>query len=85
MYGMVSTGLFATIQHVRTRRAYDITGGIASDCVRSTCCTCCTLIQDEREIKVREEAARAAGDGGITGGTAGYTPPTNMTFSPPPQ
>lgn len=48
--------LLATIQHTRTRKAYKIQGDCPSDCVRATCCTCCTLIQDEREIKRREEA-----------------------------
>ncbi|KAL2001539.1 hypothetical protein VTN02DRAFT_1637 [Thermoascus thermophilus] len=77
--------LLATIQHTRTRKAYDIKGDIASDCVRATCCTCCTLIQDEREIKKREEnwskAARAAG---ATLATP-YIPPSQMSYASPPK
>ncbi|EEH22832.2 hypothetical protein PABG_05043 [Paracoccidioides brasiliensis Pb03] len=70
--------LMATIQHSRTRRAYAIPGSIPSDCVRATCCTCCTLIQDEKEIKVREESARQMV-------LTPYLPPSHMTFSPPPR
>ncbi|QSS55159.1 DUF614 domain-containing protein [Histoplasma capsulatum var. duboisii H88] len=68
--------LLATIQHSRTRRAYGIPGSIPSDCVRATCCTCCTLIQDEKEIKTREEGARQTV-------STPYLPPSHMTFSPP--
>ncbi|EEH09915.1 DUF614 domain-containing protein [Histoplasma capsulatum G186AR] len=77
--GTCCLGLFwllATIQHSRTRRAYGIPGSIPSDCVRATCCTCCTLIQDEKEIKTREEGARQTV-------STPYLPPSHMTFSPP--
>ncbi|KAK2789428.1 hypothetical protein FQN51_002710 [Onygenales sp. PD_10] len=70
--------LLATIQHSRTRRAYAIPGSIPSDCVRATCCTCCTLIQDEREIKQREEGRRQTV-------STPYAPPGHMSFSPPPR
>ncbi|EAS28177.1 uncharacterized protein CIMG_09381 [Coccidioides immitis RS] len=76
--------LLATIQHIRVRRAYGISSDIATDCVRASCCTCCTLIQDEREIKYREEAARLTG--GVPGSTVpAYTTPGQMIFSPPPR
>ncbi|KAL4901627.1 hypothetical protein BDW74DRAFT_170078 [Aspergillus multicolor] len=75
--------LLATIQHTRTRRAYGIQGSIASDCVRATCCTCCTLIQDEKEIRKREEerasAARAAGAALVSP----YLAPVPMSYGPP--
>ncbi|KAH8425246.1 DUF614 domain protein [Aspergillus melleus] len=75
--------LLATVQHTRTRKAYGIRGDIASDCVRATCCTCCTLIQDETEIKKREEergkAARATG----TSLASPYLPPVQMSYGPP--
>ncbi|OAL70492.1 hypothetical protein A7D00_5458 [Trichophyton violaceum] len=74
-------GLLATIQHTRIRRAYGIPGGIMSDCVRASCCTCCTLIQDEREIKTREESSRTGGNTV----SAPYVAPGQMTFSPPPR
>ncbi|KAI2145565.1 hypothetical protein LOZ27_003192 [Ophidiomyces ophidiicola] len=77
-------GIMATVQHVRTRRAYGIPGDVATDCVRASCCTCCTLIQDEREIKHREEAARLGG--GVPGTTVtGYSAPGQMMFDPPPR
>ncbi|EQL37809.1 hypothetical protein RJZ56_004775 [Blastomyces dermatitidis] len=70
--------LLASVQHSRIRRAYGIPGSIPSDCVRATCCTCCTLIQDEREIKTREEGVRETV-------STPYLPPSHMTFSPPPR
>ncbi|KAK6814644.1 hypothetical protein RU639_009300 [Aspergillus parasiticus] len=74
--------LMATIQHRRTRKAYGIRGDIASDCVRATCCTCCTLIQDEKEIKKREEdranAARATGATLVSP----YLAPPQMAYGP---
>ncbi|KAL4965538.1 DUF614 domain protein [Aspergillus stella-maris] len=77
--------LLATIQHTRTRKAYDIPGSIASDCVRATCCTCCTLIQDEKEIRKREEeraiAVRAAGATLVSP----YLAPMPMSYGPPPR
>ncbi|OJD13153.1 hypothetical protein AJ78_06356 [Emergomyces pasteurianus Ep9510] len=69
--------LLATIQHSRTRRAYGIPGSIPSDCVRATCCTCCTLIQDEKEIKTREEGLRQTV-------STPYLAPSHMSFGPPP-
>ncbi|KAL6237267.1 hypothetical protein BDW75DRAFT_228910 [Aspergillus navahoensis] len=75
--------LLATIQHTRTRKAYAIQGSIASDCVRATCCTCCTLIQDEKEIRKREEeranASRAAGSALVSP----YLAPMPMSYGPP--
>ncbi|KAL5343188.1 PLAC8 family-domain-containing protein [Aspergillus crustosus] len=75
--------LMATIQHTRTRKAYAIRGSIVTDCVRATCCTCCTLIQDEKEIRKREEerakAARAAGATLVSP----YLAPVPMSYGPP--
>ncbi|KAJ5997770.1 hypothetical protein N7522_009430 [Penicillium canescens] len=77
--------LLATIQHTRTRKAYGIQGDIASDCVRATCCTCCTLIQDEKEILKREgHRARAARERGATL-MSPYTAPGPMTYGPSPK
>ncbi|KAI2789942.1 hypothetical protein POX_d05442 [Penicillium oxalicum] len=76
--------LFATVQHTRTRKAYGIQGNICTDCVRATCCTCCTLIQDEKEIQTREERrGRAAREQGATL-LSPYTAPTAMTYPGPP-
>ncbi|KAK9856585.1 Protein of unknown function Cys-rich [Penicillium brevicompactum] len=72
--------LMATIQHTRTRKAYGIEGSVASDCVRASCCTCCTLIQDEKEIQKREEIrARAARERGATL-LSPYTTPGPMSY-----
>ncbi|KAJ5832505.1 hypothetical protein N7474_000816 [Penicillium riverlandense] len=77
--------LMATIQHTRTRKAYGIHGNIASDCLRATCCTCCTLIQDEKEFQKREEhRSRAAREMGATL-MSPYTAPGPMTYPPPPK
>lgn len=75
----------ATIQHTRTRKAYGIQGDGGSDCIRATCCTCCTLIQDETEIKKREEdRARVAAAQGATLASP-YIPPAQMSYPPPPR
>lgn len=78
-------GLLATIQHTRTRKAYGIEGDVCSDCVRATCCTCCTLIQDEKEIQKREERrGRAARERGATL-LSPYAAPGPMCYGPPPK
>ncbi|KAB8234549.1 PLAC8 family-domain-containing protein [Aspergillus alliaceus] len=74
--------LMATVQHRRTRKAYGIPGDIVSDCVRATCCTCCTLIQDENEIRKREEerasTARTTGAALVSP----YFAPPQMSYGP---
>ena len=50
--------ILAVIQHTRVRKAYEIPGSVGSDCVRGLCCSCCTLSQDEKEMKFREGHAR---------------------------
>lgn len=74
--------LLATIQHTRTRKAYDIEGNICSDCVRASCCMCCTFIRNEREIKRREEnraySAQLTGSAFVTP----YLPPGQMHYRP---
>ena len=79
------SGLMATIQHTRTRKAYGIRGDVGSDCIRATCCTCCTLIQDETDIKKREEdRAKVAAAQGATLASP-YIPPVQMSYPPPPR
>ncbi|KAL4889592.1 PLAC8 family-domain-containing protein [Aspergillus ambiguus] len=74
--------LLATIQHTRVRKTYGIRGDIASDCVRATCCTCCTLVQDETEIRKREEErARALRESGAMLSSP-YAAPTPMSYGP---
>jgi Cys-rich protein (TIGR01571 family) len=76
--------LLATIQHTRTRKAYAIEGDVCNDCVRATCCTCCILIQDEREIKKREETRAYSAQ--LTGASFGspYLPPGQMQYGQAP-
>ncbi|KAJ5558379.1 hypothetical protein N7461_002351 [Penicillium sp. DV-2018c] len=77
--------LLATVQHTTTRTTYGIEGSIASDCVRASCCTSCTLIQDEKEIQKREEyRSRAARERGATL-LSPYTTPGPMSYGPPPK
>ena len=74
----------ATIQHTRTRKAYGIQGEIMSDCVRATCCTCCTLIQDESEIRKREEDRAKATQATGAAFISPYSAPLPMTYGPAP-
>ncbi|KAL9113153.1 MAG: hypothetical protein Q9227_002765 [Pyrenula ochraceoflavens] len=74
--------ILAAIQHTRTRKIYNIPGGVGSDCLRALCCCCCTLIQDEKEIKEREERARKLS--GASSKTT-YIPPEAMNYAPPPR
>ena len=37
---------------------YKLEGGLVGDCVKGACCCCCVAVQNEREVKTREEAAR---------------------------
>lgn len=80
----LSPGILAAIQHTRTRKMYEIEGGVGSDCVRALCCTCCTLIQDEKEIKNREGHARRFA-GPTVAANAPYMSPDRMTYAPPPR
>ncbi|RAH77004.1 DUF614 domain protein [Aspergillus japonicus CBS 114.51] len=77
--------LLAAIQHRRVRKAYKIEGDFISDCIRATCCTCCTLIQDEVEIIKREEErerlARVSGAALVSP----YLAPVQMSYGPPPR
>ena len=74
--------ILASIQHTRVRKTYDIPGSVGSDCVRSLCCSCCTLAQDEKEIKYRESHKAA-----FTGTAANnpYATPVGMNYAPPPK
>jgi PLAC8 family len=42
------------LQHSRIRATYDIDGTTADDCCSAYCCPCCTIMQDDREIRARE-------------------------------
>ncbi len=74
--------ILAAIQHSRLRKAYDIPGGVGTDFVRACGCCCCTLSQDEKEIKFRETQAR-----GLSTSTPSmqYMSPQGMDFLAPPK
>lgn len=72
--------LLATIQHTRTRKAYDIEGDIVSDCLHATYCTCCTLIRDEREIRIREETRAETAQMAVSTMMRPYAVPEQMVY-----
>lgn len=74
--------VLAGIQHARVRRIYRLPGGIGSDCAKAICCCWCTLIQDEKEVKHREERARQLA--GASKSTP-YIAPQGMSYAPPPR
>ncbi len=74
--------ILAVIQHTRVRKAYEIPGSVGSDCVRGMCCSCCTLSQDEKEMKFREGHARQ--NAGPASGVQ-YAAPAGMTYPAPPK
>jgi len=76
--------LLGTIQRRRIRKAYEIQGDLSSDCVRATCCLCCTLAQNEREIKCREKSRNEAAQALSSPIHSPYMPPPTMQFPPPP-
>jgi len=46
------------LQRTRIRHAYKLSGNMASDLLKGCCCCCCVAVQNEREVKTREEASR---------------------------
>lgn len=75
--------LLATVQHTRTRKAYNIEGNVCSDCVRASCCTCCTFMRNEREIKRREENRAFSAQVAGSTFTTPYIPPGQMYYNRP--
>ena len=73
--------IFAAIQHTRIRKLYNLDGSFGSDCLTSLCCCCCVLMQDEREVRDREESLQRHA-GPVTGP---YISPGSMTYAPPPR
>lgn len=71
--------LFPMIQRTRLRHLYKLGGSLGSDVVKACCCCCCVAIQNEREVKDREESSRRwAGPAS----TEVYTAPSQMIYSP---
>lgn len=75
------TGILAAIHRTRIRKLYHLEGSFGTDCVKSLCCCCCVVMQNEREVRDREELIRRhAGPA-----TGAYVPPGAMIYSPPPR
>ncbi|KAF2808996.1 PLAC8-domain-containing protein [Mytilinidion resinicola] len=74
--------LFPLVQRTRLRHLYKLTGSLFSDIGKACCCCCCVAIQNEREIRDREESSRRwAGPAN----TETYTAPGQMVYAPPPR
>ncbi len=74
-------GIFASIQRTRIRKMYHLSGSLGSDCFKSLCCCCCVLMQNEREVRDREELIRR--HAGPASGP--YITPGPMSYAPPPR
>ena len=73
--------LLAAIQRTRIRKLYHLEGSFGTDCLKACCCCCCVIMQDEREVRDREELLRRhAGPA-----TGAYVAPGGMTYAPPPR
>lgn len=59
---------------------YQLQGDVGDDCLKGLCCCCCVLMQDEREIRDREEIIRK-----YAGPSNGYGPLPTMSYAPPPR
>jgi Cys-rich protein (TIGR01571 family) len=71
--------LFPMLQRTRIRRAYKLDGSLGNDLLKSCCCCCCITVQNEREVKHREEVSRRwAGPAS----TDAYTRAGGMVYKP---
>jgi Cys-rich protein (TIGR01571 family) len=71
--------LYPMVQRTRLRHMYKLEGSVLGDCARSVCCCCCVAVQNEREVKGREEAKRQwAGPAS----TDVYKSPPQMKYAP---
>lgn len=50
--------LFPMLQRTRIRHVYKLDGSLAGDLLKGCCCCCCVTVQNEREVRGREEANR---------------------------
>lgn len=50
--------VYPLLQRTRVRHVYKLEGDMVGDCVRGACCCWCTAVQNEREVKGREEKKR---------------------------
>lgn len=51
-------GIFPLTLRTRIRHAYKLQGNFCSDILHSCCCCCCVAIQNEREVRSREDRIR---------------------------
>lgn len=72
--------LFPMLQRTRIRHIYKIQGSLGNDLLKGCCCCCCCVaVQNEREVKGREEESRRwAGPAS----TAAYSQVTSMVYKP---
>jgi len=64
--------IFNCMQRGDIRKRFGINGGGCTDCLASACCTCCVVIQSEKEVVERTSA----------GNGAGYVAPQGMMAQP---
>ena len=80
-FGCGFQSLLAAIQRARVRKLYHLEGSFGADCLKACCCCCCVIMQDEREVRDREELIRRhAGPA-----TGAYMAPVGMSYAPPPR
>lgn len=78
---LTRVGILASLQRNSIRRQYKLEGGLGDDCVKGLCCCCCVIMQDEREVRDREELIRRHAGPAI----GPYAAPGIMTYAPPPR
>lgn len=67
------------LQRTRIRHAYKLAGSLGGDLMKGCCCCCCVAVQNEREVRVREEErGRWAGPAS----TEVYTRTGGMVYKP---
>lgn len=69
-------GILQCFDRGDTREKYGIDGNACTDCLVSCCCTCCGLVQQDREVKEREEKGR------LGAASAGYQKIGGMAYPP---
>ena len=80
-FGCGFQSLLAAIQRARIRKLYHLEGDFGTDCLKACCSCSCVIMQDEREVRDREELIRRhAGPA-----TGAYVAPGGMTYAPPPR
>lgn len=73
----VCLGSWVWRQRTELRERYNIPGSSFKDLISAFCCTCVAVMQQENEVALRNERARAPGPD-----TAGYQPHQGMEMQP---